>query len=335
MFDWLSFLQQRGIQYVTRGKNVAKGNINVQCPFCGQADPSEHMGISLSGEGWSCWRNDEHRGKAPQRLIMALLRCSRNEADIIVGVRSRELDSDAQFGQTVSAMMNPDQGQQEEAGDVQFTPDMLPLVDRGHGRLFIDYLVRRSYTRPEAVELAKLYGLRYAMRGPFRYRVIVPVTENGVLVNWTGRAINSNAELRYRTLSTDVEKAQKAGLPVAALSTNKALWNFDELKASKGKVLVVCEGPFDALRVDFLGHAQGIRATCIFGLGNLTVAQVQRLEQLIGNYQRRVLLLDNAASMNAISMMAKLEHLGFQLKFLPNGIADPAEFTKEALLKFF
>src|SRR6202040_650598 len=99
-------------------------------------------------------------------------------------------------------------------------------------------------------------------RGPFSYRVVIPVFLNKRLVTWTGRSIAPSEELRYRSLSTDPEKAN--GLPVALENIKHTLFDYDSLKEG-GRVLAVAEGPLDAMRLGFLGERYGIKATCLFG----------------------------------------------------------------------
>ena len=64
-----------GVPYVSQGKNVKKGHINVACPFCGD-DPSFHLGINTDTLAWSCWRNSSHRGNYPHKLVKKLLNWS-------------------------------------------------------------------------------------------------------------------------------------------------------------------------------------------------------------------------------------------------------------------
>src|SRR5882672_3402022 len=79
-FDWRGFLDSRRIHYRTQGPNTPTGDVSIRCPFCGDADHSEHMVISMSGQGWHCWRVHNHKGGHPAKLVSALLRCSISEA---------------------------------------------------------------------------------------------------------------------------------------------------------------------------------------------------------------------------------------------------------------
>ena len=53
MFDPLRYLQDKGIQYWTGGKNVTHGWVNISCPLCG--DTSSHGGFNIEGGYYNCW----------------------------------------------------------------------------------------------------------------------------------------------------------------------------------------------------------------------------------------------------------------------------------------
>src|SRR6185437_14451795 len=82
--DWIRFLEENNIHFVSRGPNTKRGEISVQCPMCGDDDPSEHFGINPTTGKWGCHRDASHRGKSARTLIKALLRCSGTQAGFIV-----------------------------------------------------------------------------------------------------------------------------------------------------------------------------------------------------------------------------------------------------------
>lgn len=333
--EWVRFLTMNGIDFVESGPNVARGNVNIRCPFCGEDDQSHHLGISLNGRGWGCWRDRSHRGIKAQRLIQALIHCSYEEASRLVGdANAVALVGDAGFGAHVAQLLSP-KPEPEEERTLSFTPELRPLKDEGLGQMFIGYLAKRGYTRREATQLAAYYGLRYATTGIFRGRLIVPILMEDGLANWTGRAISRDAFVRYRTLSTDPEKAKADNLPLARIAVDRTVLNYGPLLGNpSGDTLVVCEGPMDALRVDWLGRDNGVRATCLFGK-NLSPSQLQLLENLAERFERMVLLLDNDASMDTIQMMDRLGYLRFSLMFVPPGVKDPAELNIDQFNRLF
>lgn len=324
-FNWLEFLQTRRIPFVERGPNVARGNVNIHCPFCGIADPSEHMGLSLTTGFWGCWRNDRHRGRRPQKLIMELIHCGRAEADRIAGVNIPVVVEDDELLKRIKRF-KADQETPSGKDDVSYLrvlPEMFKIERNVLSQPFLNYLAKRGYTFSEVISLCNTYELYGCLQGPFRYRLIVPVYSPTGLVNWTGRAIGDGVIPRYRTLSADPTKARKDNLPIAPVSIERAVWNWEELADTSGDTLVVCEGPFDAIRVDWLGKPI-IRATCLFGK-NLYEDQVMILEQLAERFHRCILLLDEDAKASALKHSDRLEFAGFEVCFLPSGIKDPAE----------
>ncbi len=73
-FDWLSFIKAHKIPYVTSGPNTAKNHISIKCCWCGNDDPSEHLGLSLNenAPAWGCLRNQKHRGQNVMFLVQKL-----------------------------------------------------------------------------------------------------------------------------------------------------------------------------------------------------------------------------------------------------------------------
>src|SRR5271157_5295521 len=108
-FDWVSFLETNQIPYVTSGPSVTKSHVACHCPWCGVDDPSEHLSISLIGQGFRCWRQPLHSGKNPAKLIQALLGCSWEQANNLAG-NAKTLPTD--FLSKMKASLIP--GKQEE-----------------------------------------------------------------------------------------------------------------------------------------------------------------------------------------------------------------------------
>src|ERR1044072_5073781 len=105
-FDWIAFLRRNNIYYTMKGPNASRGRVNIKGPFCGQDDPSEHLGIKLNGNGWSCWRNGAHKGPSSETLVAALLRCGATEArQIVEGEQSATLPSDGDLGSSLRALI--------------------------------------------------------------------------------------------------------------------------------------------------------------------------------------------------------------------------------------
>ena len=319
--DWLQFFNARHIPTSKHGHTA--GNIGVQCPWCGGADAGFHLGVALDGRGYHCWRDPTHGGRDPARLVAALLQCSYAEAARLVG-RRQPLPDD--FLAQVRANLEP-RPEPEPARTLclpaSFRPVSAPVAT---ARPFQAALVRQRGYPMGAIKngLGLTHGLRYAIEGPFRYRIIFPVHEDGRLVTWTGRTIGTGYP-RYKTLTTNAEKANAEGLP-AALGpiTNFLLWRDELLRG--GDTLVITEGPFDALRVRWLGTEHGITATCLFTAG-ASERQIDLLHEVAPRFRRCILLLDQDTLPNMLRLQSVLASLEVTYKILPRGIKDPGELT--------
>lgn len=325
-FDWPAFLRQYKIDYVTRGPNTPRGEISIRCPLCGPEDPSQHMCISLRGKGWHCWRNNSHRGKSRSRLIQLLLQCSVETANQLAGTETRELPSDDEVIGSVRARFSV--GEKSKPKQLELLKEFKLLTKGSLADLFWDYLRNRGYKERQILWLIETYQLHYAVRGPFAYRIIIPLRgRSGKLLSWTGRSIIPDEELRYRALSITPTRDLPAGLcaPSDTLLGLDILW-----RCSNPKALIVCEGPFDALWVTTFGYRLGVYGTSLFGL-HVTDKQALLLEELRDRFPRQVLLLDRDAGLQAF----RLAHAGFsplEVFRLPPGVKDPAVLSSNKVV---
>lgn len=320
MFDWVGFLRSNNVEYITRGSNVGRGQINVQCPWCGESDPSHHMTINLAGRGWRCFRNpSQHIGRAPLRLVQALIKCSYEHAREIVGGDVAPLPDDDNLADQVAANFGAPEEVEARPKHLSLPREFKPLgfetQPSPFARGFWTYLQGRGYSDVDIGWICAAYDLHYSVRGEFAYRVILPIhDERDCLMTWTGRSIKYNAVVRYKTLTSALSVQPTAnlllGLPL--------LW-----RAPKMRMLIVAEGPFDAIRISALCHADGIYGTCLFGL-NVSEAQANLLEQLSARFKRMVMLLDNDAALVTLNLRDHLPR-ACRTAFLPDGVKDPGE----------
>ncbi len=323
MIDWLSFLQSHHIDYIERGPSTSPNNIYTHCPFCGSADTGHHMGLSLSNGFYGCWREESHRGRNPVRLIQALLQCSRLQAENLAKNQiTLPLDN---FEAVIRSLSYEVTETETKISKVIFPPNIKTLVDKGMGRIFIDYLMTRDYTRAEARHLCEVYWLMYSIVGPFAYRIIIPIEMEEGVVTWTGRDITGTAEARYKTLSKVESRC----------SIKEALFGYKSLIEDKeAHTLIVCEGPFDSIKVDFYGYQFGIRGTCLFGL-QASDAQVSLLTRLASQFQHKYIALDAGAGVLQMHLLNKLEFLGFKGLSIPEPYKDPDSLPKPVLKDWF
>ena len=333
--NWLTFFRSYGVDYVTQGPNISRGNVGIACPFCGN-DPSHHMGVSLSGRGWGCWRNSSHRGRNPIRLVMALLHCSYEAAQGLVdqaeGGKESVLDGSV-LARVKEALIRDEV--EQPASSLRIPSDFVPINDDSRGPNYgARYLIsERGYRQKDLDALFDVYNIWYAHSGPFKARVIFTVWDERGLIGWTGRTVSSSALVRYKALTNDAEKAQTQGVAPAPSPISDTLWNSRLAFESPRKTLVVCEGPLDALRVDL--YSSTARAVCVFGTGNVSPRQVAILSELRKKYSEIVILFDRDAGVQAFSKTQSLAHLGARVVTLPPPYDDPGELPRSEVRRLF
>lgn len=318
MFDWVNFLSSRGIPFVTKSPNLPRRDlVAIQCPWCGAADPSQHLAI---GEpGYRCLRNPDHRGRNPARLVQVLAHCSWPEALAITGARTVSVSDN--LLERVKRSLDPP----EKPNPV---PLKLPKAFRPFRQLpsakpYIRYLRKRGF--PLLEDLTPRYDLHYCTSGAFKGRVIFPVYSNGNLVSWTGRTISPRIALRYKSLTTDSEVARNTGVPTAVGPISNYLLWFDNLKTGDCDTIVLCEGPFDSLKVNYLGRPNGICSTCFFTSAP-GEAQIGLLHELLPLFKQRVLLLDRGMPHIAMRITAKLRKFDIRIGNIQTA-KDPGELS--------
>jgi hypothetical protein len=195
--------------------------------------------------------------------------------------------------------------------------------------MFMTYMSRRGFEPEDIPYLSRRFNLRgCADGGRWHGRIIFPVTLDRKLVTWTGRHCGGSP-IRYDTLSLYEEKSP----PALVTIKDTILW-YDQLKQARG-TLVVCEGPFDALKINYLGEGEDIYGTTVFGK-SITDKQRDLLESL-ENFDQKILLLDAGTvdHMNPRGNFASLESAGFRLTPLPLFIKDPGELNRKTFSTMF
>lgn len=328
-FDWPRWLEQNRIEVKTSGANVSRDNIAIHCPFCGGADQGAHMSVNLAGKGFRCWKHPQHRGKNPARLVQALIGCTWERAQQIVG-NTVHVPSD---------FLAKVQGQFAAPKAMALPPITIPQEFKAFGKgkpsekPFRNYLRDRDFDDHDIDNLTRYWGVYYATNGPYRGRIIFTIRHAGAIVAWTGRTIHAREELRYKALSTDPERAEREGSPVAHGAISHYLLWYDKLLSAGGETIVIVEGPFDALKINVLGWRDGICATCFFTAAP-TDMQIDLLHSVCPQFERRVLLLDAGTLATGIRVTTNLSGLGVVTGTLPKGLKDPGEFTRTTFSNF-
>lgn len=210
MFDVISYLDSRGIDYVTSGKNVAPGWVGMKCMHCN--DQSNHFGVNIATGSFSCFRCGV-KGNVI-KLITVIDDCSYPQA--------RSLADEFQTGD----IRKKETARVTTLALPKFVKKPLPKSHR-------KYLENRGFDPDLLTEKYDLYGCEQG--GKFQFRIIIPVYQQQNLVTYTARAIVDNAALRYKNCPVQE----------SLTSIKDCLYGID----NANKSVVVVEGVFDAWRI--------------------------------------------------------------------------------------
>lgn len=324
-FDWINFFDTRQIPYVTHGPNISRGQIAIRCIWCGNDDPGEHLSINLAGKGFRCWRQPQHSGRNPAKLIQALLNCSWEQANAIAG-QERSLPSDF-LGKLKASFSKP---VAETKQKLKLPIEFKQFSNLPSCKLHQLYLHRRGFSHKD-IEQAKDYGIYYASQGEYKGRVIFTVTMDDELCGWTGRTIYPTEQVRYRTLTHDYEKAREQNCIPAPGPISDFLLFYDRIREARYRTIVLCEGPFDAWRINLLGDSIRVAGTCFF-TSTLSREQLNLLHELLPRFERKILLLDEGTFSKSARIRSDLVALDVEVCRL-QGFKDPGEILSTKQLK--
>jgi len=312
--DWRQVLTDHHVPFVERGANVKRGELNIRCPMCGAADPSFHLGLNPETGFWACWRNSNHRGKSPLRLLVALLNVPYGVARKIAGISEDSWRDPDGFDAMAARLMGrvPDmQLNQVQREFLQFPREFREIKYDGLTSRAWDYLaLDRDFGEDNTDELIELYELKTAVTGPYKARVVLPYVMDGELVAWTARAIVP-AEIRYKDLSVDD----------CLVEIKKTLYNHDAM-IDGGEILLVQEGPVDALKVDFFGRERGVRSVAL-STNSISDDQIYLIAAYASHFDQVVFMMDNATGLGAVDSWRMQSRVNSTIKNLTSPISVP------------
>jgi hypothetical protein len=218
VMDIFEFFEEYDVQYFTSGKNVSKGFVNIQCPFCD--DSSNHLGIRLNDFYIACWRCGIH---SLFDLIKNVADCTPREAIKIEKSLSPGEDSRPPLNEIL-----PHQFDLKKTVLPQESTKPFP-------KLHIDYLEKRGFTPPS--HFIQKYKLQAGYTiGKYKFRIIIPVFMNRKLVSFTSRDITGIQSPKYLSASL-----KEGG------NIKETIYNYDTITQDSDVILV--EGPLDAWKL--------------------------------------------------------------------------------------
>jgi len=211
-FDVIEYLDEKSIPYLTEGRNVSRGWIGVQCPWCG--DESNHLGINLNSKTINCWRCGT-TGMIFQ-YIQEIEQCTKSKVQSLINqFQDYTLDYVEREEETERQCKKPKGISRNFAGEFQ---------NWIHSRRFDPSLLIKKYKLLVGKEI-----------GFFKYRLVIPVYLNHRVVTYVGKDITNRQREPYKNWPK-----QKSRLDV-----KETLYNIDTVKDTA----LIVEGVTDVWRI--------------------------------------------------------------------------------------
>ena len=260
-----------------------KGWVNTQCPHC--VDSGKHGGFNANFGVFNCYKCGTHNFEYSLMLVLGIPRYSLE--DLLVHYKTRKM-----------AIKNtPKEG--GRIAQVELPGDSLKRIHR-------TYLKSRGFNPRALSEKYKLQGT--GPLGNYRYRIIIPIFYRGKVVSFQGRSVLENCEVRYLT-ADDSE---------SVIPAKDNLFNIDSCLYNK---VVICEGPFDVMRLgDGVVGILGIQMTA------------QQRELLFTRFKKAIFLFDPEyeAQKRAESYGSSLASLGMDIEIADLELDhDPGDLTED------
>lgn len=226
MSTWIEILRDAGLPFFDRHHSKMKNaECVIPCPLCGD-DPSAHMNLFPDGSFY-CLRNATHGGHNPRFLLYTL-----------------KLPFSVTFDRESSVRkLDPNR---IRIADLEMPKEFLELRVGCAKDPFVKYLAGRGFGPSDLEYLVQNYRIRVAVSGRYSFRVIIPIYHEKRLVSWTARSI-ADHPIRYLSLSTE----QGALRPLTDVLFTPYEYNTAILER-----IVVCEGPFDAMKLNVLQNTR-------------------------------------------------------------------------------
>ena len=235
---------------------VNRGWVNSNCPYCDTKIDSFNMGFNPSGDYCHCWKcggNDLNR-----------------TLSLLLGIPRTELPSVLSQYEGRSGLLQELNKKTAKAKHLELPNDGFTPAER-------KYLLSRNFS---PIFLHEKYGVvGGGIAGDWKYRIIIPLYYNGVLVSWTGRSILDKQTLKDRK----IPRYKNLAIEKSVINSKECLFNIDNCR---GKTVVLTEGAFDVMR---LGGESASDFLCSFGT-ELTQAQVKIIAE---RFDKVFIMFDN------------------------------------------
>jgi DNA primase len=169
-----SLLEEKGIPYVTSGKEVTDGFIGLSCPFC--EDKGQHLGWNLEKDFFTCWKCGWHPTEQVIRLLTGL---SYYHVKLLLQEHSEHFYI--------------------ENNKVKSEYKEIEWIQEPFTEFEVQYLQKRNFNPEYLYDKYKVSS--GGIYGEYAYRIKIPYFVDGKVITFTSRTVVPNKEPRYKTFS--------------------------------------------------------------------------------------------------------------------------------------
>lgn len=217
VLDFVRLCKEKNIPYLESGHHHChEGWVQTHCPFCTDGTHGWHLGCSLEGGNFNCWRCG---GKSIWDVLAKILP-PRDKHNLkgIVRQYSSSLPQLTKKKVIRKRSIHP--------------PPRLGPLHQIHKR----YLRSREFDPTELEKRWDLQGTR-GLSGEWSYRIVTPIKNvDGTIVAYTGRAIREGKKPKWKTSQNEEMLADP----------NTLLYGVEK---TDGEQVLVVEGPSDVWRL--------------------------------------------------------------------------------------
>ncbi len=214
--DLTELFEDYDVEYWTEGKNVSRGWINVQCPFCD--DHSNHCGVRLKDFRVSCWKCGGHRLLS---FITTLLDVSYSDA------------------KAIAKSLSPGEGKfyppLNGSSGIGLVTALPSESTSKFPHLHKKYLRSRGFPVIKTIRKYRLKAVGEV--GHYKFRIVIPIYMDRKLVSFTTRDVTDRQEPKYKDATPEE----------SSIDPKHLVYNIDSVP--KGSDAFLVEGPLDAWKL--------------------------------------------------------------------------------------
>lgn len=308
--DWVfARIENPVLKQTGRGRNVYG-----DCPFCHKTD--NHFSVNLDTGLYKCYICGDGRGRLGGNYVDLVARLER--------IPYREVDSFLYGKAVTSTIWNIRETEPVVLSEVKHRKfvELEGTIDIKNTSdvysVFVNKAVAYLDSRSISVDLAQDLGMRVGVRGKYVNRILIPIVENGEVVNFVARDF-TGGKLRYTGPS----------LADGWQPKSDCIFNIDNILQDSDVLLV--EGIFDAIPL------RGLSVGALLG----KVVSDKQLVKILKLKPRSVTILldgdgETSLESTALSLASRFYALVPEVRYaiMPAGL-DPADAPRVAENLFY